>query len=277
MSALAWGRRYLLCPPDHYEVAYEINPWMHRDVSVDADAARRQWDGLVTALTEAGAAVELIEPVAGLPDMVFTANGAAVDGWRCVQSRFLHPERGPEAEHFGRWFADHGYEIRHLPPTAHLEGAGDVLPFGRRLLGGYRSRSDFAGQTALAQLLDLEVLPVELVDPRFYHLDLSFCPLDDRRALVVPEAWDRYGRQVVEALVPEPIVLEPDEAASFCANAVVVGSTVLLPASTSRLDGVLRGLGFDIGVVPVGEFLKAGGGVRCLTLALDVSLAETAS
>ena len=125
----------------------------------------------------------------------------------------------------------------------------------------------------LSKLLGLPVRSLELVDPRLYHLDLTFCPLDDRRAIVAPSGWDAYGRRVVETLVPEPLVLEQDEALSFCANSVVVGATVIMPVCPPRVGRLLEGWGFDVVESPVGEFLKAGGGCRCLTLALDVRLA----
>ena len=125
----------------------------------------------------------------------------------------------------------------------------------------------------LSKLLGLPVRSLELVDPRLYHLDLTFCPLDDRRAIVAPSGWDAYGRQVVEALVPEPLVLDDDEALSFCANSVVVGTTVIMPVCPARVGRLLEGWGFEVVESQVDEFLKAGGGCRCLTLALDVRLA----
>ncbi len=125
---------------------------------------------------------------------------------------------------------------------------------------------------AVSSAFGVEVLPIELVEPRFYHLDLTFCPLDDRRALVVPDAWDRYGREVVARLVPEPVVLEREEAAAFCANSVLVGTTLVMASCTTRLGRQLESYGIDVVVVDVGEFLKAGGAVRCLTLALDVAV-----
>lgn len=282
---LTWGRHYLVCPPGHFEVLYEINPWMHREVAVDRDRACAQWEAMVAALSAAGASVERIEPVAGLPDMVFTANLGLVDAARpaaaspgtFVVGRFRHPERQGESEHAARAFEARAYEIRELEdPASCLEGAGDALPFAGKLLAGYRIRSDFAAHTALARLLGVEVLSLELVDQRFYHLDLSFCPLGDRRAIVAPHAWDAYGRKVVEHLVPEPLVLEPEEALTFCANSVVVGTTIVMPACPPRVGRQLEAWGFDIVVCPVDEFLKAGGGVRCLTLALDVPLSGAA-
>ena len=115
---------------------------------------------------------------------------------------------------------------------------------------------------------------MQLVDPRLYHLDLTFCPLDERRALCAPTGWDSYGRKVIEALVPEPLWLEEDEALSFCANSVVVGTTIVMPSTPPRVGRQLEQWGFTVVESPVDEFLKAGGGCRCLTLALDTVLTD---
>jgi N-dimethylarginine dimethylaminohydrolase len=259
-----------MCPAQHYGVLYEINPWMRREVAADPKASMEQWERLLRTLQDAGATVEAMEPADGLPDMVFTANAGLVWGDRFVPSRFKHPERSGEEEHYRRWFHGRGSPISSLPGNPYFEGAGDALPFRDRLIAGYRIRSEFDAHTALAKVLDVEVLSVELTDPRFYHLDLTFCPLDERRALIVPEAWDEYGREVVKAVVPEPVVLTPDEASAFCANSVVIDDLVVMPSCTPRLERELNQAGFRICVCPVGEFLKAGGGVRCLTLALDI-------
>ena len=85
---MRWGRRYLMCPPAHFGVLYEINPWMHREVTVDVDRAQAQWDELVRTIRAAGAVVELLEPVEGLPDLVFTANAGVVNGSQFVPTRF---------------------------------------------------------------------------------------------------------------------------------------------------------------------------------------------
>ena len=269
---LGWGRHFLMCPPEHFGVLYEINPWMHREVSVDLDKARSEWEALVATLEAAGAGVEVLEPQPGLPDLVFTANAGVVNRGCFVPSRFRHPERQGEVPHYVAWFEGHGYAVATLPDGVSHEGAGDALPFGKVLLSGYRFRSDAAAHVALSRLAGVPVRPVELADSRFYHLDLTFCPLDERRALVAPGAWDVYGRRVVEALVPEPFALDADETSAFCANSVVVDTTVVMPACPPRIGRQLEAWGFDVAVVPVGEFEKAGGACRCLTLALDVAL-----
>ena len=187
MTALPWGRRYLMCPPRHYGVLYEINPWMHAEVRVDVDRARDQWEALAAHLRAAGADVVSMEPAEHLPDLVFTANAGLVSGTTFVPSHFRHAERQAETPVFASWFDGAGYRVRRLPADLDHEGAGDALPFfgadGRAvLLSGYRPRSDAAAGAAASRLLGCPVRSVELVDERLYHVDLTFCPLDDRRA-----------------------------------------------------------------------------------------------
>ncbi len=269
---LGWGRRFLMCPPEHFGVLYEINPWMHREVAVDLERARDQWEGLAATIRAAGGEIEVLEPHPGLPDLVFCANAGTVNGRCFVPSRFRHPERRGEVPHYVEWFSSHGWDVSFLPEGLSHEGAGDAVAVGRGFVSGYRYRSDAAAHLALSRLLGAEFRPLELVDPRLYHLDLSLCPLDERTALVAPAAWDVYGRRMVEAVVADPIVLEPEEALAFCANSVVVGNIVVMPGCPPRVGRELEGRGFDVVVSPVDEFLKAGGACRCLTLALDVSV-----
>ena len=274
---LPWGRRFLMCPPEHFGVLYEINPWMHREVAVDLARARDQWETLASTLRGAGAEIEVLEPHPGLPDLVFCANAGTVNCGIFVPSRFRHPERQNEVPHYVEWFSCQGWDVVFLPESLSHEGAGDALPLARGFVSGYRFRSDAAAHLALSRLLGTEFRPLELVDPRLYHLDLSLCPLDERRALVAPEAWDAYGQRMVEAVVPDPVVLEPDEVLAFCANSVVVGTTVVMPACPPRLGRELEARGFDVVVTPVDEFQKAGGACRCLTLALDVAVGAPAA
>ncbi|MCU1486817.1 MAG: hypothetical protein JWN67_3563 [Actinomycetia bacterium] len=258
-----------MCPPTHFGVLYEINPWMSRAVEVDLDRAHAQWEALVALLTAAGATVERLDPGAGLPDLVFTANAGVVDGDRFVPARFANLERRGEEPRNVDWFRGHGWQVDHLPGDEPHEGAGDTLPFGGGLVGGHRWRTDAAAQEALGATLGTAMHLVELADERLYHLDMTFCPLDERRALVTPAA---YTDRTLLDLVPEPFELTLDEALALTANSVVVGTNIVMSACPPRVGRQLEAWGFAVAVADVSEFAKAGGGARCLTLALDVRL-----
>ncbi len=261
-------RRLLVCPPDHYHIAYEINPWMQRQRDVDTGRAREQWDALEQALTAAGAVLERIQPQRGWPDMVFTANAGLVSGRQVIASRFRHPERQGETEYFRTWFAAHGYDVINPPATFDFEGEGDALFCGETLFCGYRFRSDIGSHRWIGDRLRCLAISLELIDPRFYHLDTCFCPLGAGRAAWYPPAFDRYAQQAVRGHVPDLVEVEPDEALRFACNAVVLGRQVILPAGCPVLSARLAARGYRCQAIPMTEFLKAGGACKCLVLHL---------
>ncbi|MCU1374175.1 MAG: NG,NG-dimethylarginine dimethylaminohydrolase 1, partial [Actinomycetia bacterium] len=234
--------------------------------------AHVQWDAVVAALRTAGAEVEVLDPVEGLPDLVFTANAGIVHGDRFVPARFRNPERQGEEAVNEAWFAGHGWRVDHLPVDLPHEGAGDALPFRDELVCGHRWRTDARAHVALACVTGATTRLVVLADERLYHLDMTFCPLDERRAMVTPGAYEPAGWELLRTFVPERIELRLDEALALTANAVVVGTTIVMTACPPRVGRRLEAWGFHVVVVDVSEFVKAGGGVRCLTLALDVRL-----
>lgn len=260
----------LLCPPQYFGIEYEINPWMHRSEASDPARARRQWQALHDTLIELGVQVHGLDPVPGLPDLVFTANAGLIAGSdRVVVSRFKHPERQGETPHVAAWFRAHGFEVLEPPPGLCFEGAGDALFCGETLFAGYRHRSDARVHEWLATVLGAEVLPVELVDPRFYHLDTCFCPLAPGQALYYPGAFDAYGRAVLADRIPDLIAVSSEEAGQFGCNAVVVGRTVILNEGAPRLTRALERSGYGVRPLAFSEFLKSGGSAKCLTLRLD--------
>lgn len=271
---VSWGKRYLMCPPTHFEVAYAINPWMGG--TVDRDMAMTQWETLVGSMRMAGAAVQFIDPVEGLPDMVFTANAGVVDRQTLIAGAMRHDERMPETVHFTRWAAQNGMDVASLSGGAVLEGLGDCMPLGDKLVSGYGARSNTVAHDDLERLTGRQVIGVELADLRWYHVDLTLCPLDDRRAIVYPAAYDPAGARRVLGQIDQPLILSDEEAATFAANSIVIGTTVIMPACPPRIGAQLEAWGFDVVVVDVSEFVKAGGAVRCLTLPLDTDLSVVA-
>jgi N-dimethylarginine dimethylaminohydrolase len=261
--------RILMCPPTFYGIHYEINPWMKTERQADHGVAQRQWQALRAQLIAAGATIEEVPPVDGLPDLVFTANAALIFERQAVLSRFKHPQRQGEEEHFRRWLAADGFEVLDSPSQISFEGAGDALFCGDTLFAGYRQRSDALGHQQIGAMLKVRVLPLELVDSYYYHLDTCFCPLAPGIAVYFPDAFDDYGCRVLEANVPTLIEVDAEEARSFACNAVVVGRTVITNVGCPRLHDRLRAAGFLPAETPLGEFVKAGGSAKCLTLRLD--------
>lgn len=261
--------RILMCPPDHYGIEYEINPWMNRSLGAVRELAFRQWTNLRDVLVSLGVRVEAIAPQPGLPDLVFTANAGLIYNDTFLSSRFRHEVRAKESPVFDAWFAAHGFRVEHLPPDTYHEGAGDALFCGDILFAGYRIRSDAAAHQWVAQKLGVRVLPLELVNPRFYHLDTCFCPVAPGQAVYFPDAFDSYGRRVLQSHVPQLIPVVEEEAHRFGCNAVVVGKTVVHNSRCPRLAEELGRAGYQSVEVELDEFLKAGGSAKCLTLRLD--------
>jgi N-dimethylarginine dimethylaminohydrolase len=261
--------RILMCPPDYYGIEYEINPWMSRARGSTPERARKQWTALYEILCGLGVKVELMKPQPGLPDLVFTADAGLVFQNRFFTSRFRHEVRARETPYDNAWFAEHGFTVEELPAGMYFEGAGDALFCGATLFAGYRIRSDVQGHQALGKALGKQVLPLELVNPRFYHLDTCFCPLAPGEAIYYPPAFDAYGRKVLETHIPRLIKVNEAESFRFGCNAVVVGKTVVINTGCERLAADLKEWGYKTIATELDEFIKAGGSAKCLTLRID--------
>jgi N-dimethylarginine dimethylaminohydrolase len=259
----------LMCPPDYYGIEYEINPWMHREQPADQPRAAQQWLTLRDALEQAGANIETLSPVPGLPDLVFTANAAIIFQRRAILARFRHVQRQGEEPVNAGWLTAHGFAVETLPSDLYFEGAGDALFCGDILFAGYRMRSAIQGHYEVGRKLDVRVIPLELIDPYYYHLDTCFCPLAQGMAIYYPPAFDTYGKHVLKQHVDELIPVAKEEAERFACNAVVVGKTVVTNTGCEGLHDELRVRGFVPMATPLDEFVKAGGSAKCLTLRLD--------
>ena len=264
--------RLLVCPPDYFAVDYEINPWMHRSNVVNRERAVAQWHRLVQVLErELGVTLERMKPVPGLPDLVFTANAGVVFDGKAVPSRFRYPERRREETYFEAWFREHGYDVTTLDEGLYFEGAGDLLGFPDGWFGGYRQRSDIRAFPVLSDLFGKEILPLELVDGRFYHLDTCFCPLSGGELLYYPLAFDDYGRAAIMERLDAGRRLEvpEEEALKFACNAVCIARQVVLPEHCPKTMTLLESHGYRPYPLPLDEFMKSGGSAKCLTLALS--------
>lgn len=263
----ATRRHYLMCRPSHFTVSYVINPWMRPERPTDTAVAVAQWERLRALFTDLGHRVDLIDPIPGLPDMVYAANGATVLGGRVVVANFRHAERAPEAAAYKEWFqAAGGYEV---VAAAHTnEGEGDFLVAGPRILAGTGFRTDPAAHLEAEDALGAPVVGLTLVDPRYYHLDTALTVLTDDLIAYYPPAFAPESVAVLRELYPDAIEATDADAAVFGLNAVSDGRHVILPRAATGLAARYRERGFEPIGVDLSELLKGGGSAKCCTLEL---------
>jgi N-dimethylarginine dimethylaminohydrolase len=257
-------RRYAMTAPTHFTVEYAINPWMDTTTPVDTDLAVRQWQHLLDVYRTLGHTVELVAPVAGLPDMVYAANGGLVVDGKAVVARFAYPQRAAEAVAYEQWMTEQGFTTLHT--TLVNEGQGDLLVVGSTILAGFGFRTDRAAHDEVAALLGRPVVSLELVDPRFYHLDTALAVLDDTTIAYYPPAFSAASRAVLQARYPDAIEVATADAYEFGLNAVSDGKHVVLPAKATGFAAQLAEAGFEPIGVDLSELLKGGGSVKCCTL-----------
>ncbi|MEU2158594.1 dimethylargininase [Streptomyces sp. NPDC019396] len=262
----ARSRRYLMCPPTHFEVTYSINPWMDPGKPVDLPLAMAQWEDLRDRYLALGHTVELLDPRPDLPDMVYAANGACVVDGRVLGARFAHREREAEAEAHLEWFRAHGFTEIHEP--VHInEGEGDFAVTSTYVLAGQGFRSSPLSHGEAQEFFGRPVIGLELVDPRYYHLDTALSVLDDDgdEIMYYPGAFSPGSRAVLARLFPDALLTSEEDAARLGLNAVSDGRHVVLPQAATGLFEPLRERGFEPVGVDLGELLKGGGSVKCCT------------
>lgn len=259
-------RRYLMCRPSHFDVRYEINAWMDSDVPVDPALAMRQWDTLRKTYEDLGHQVDVIENAPGLPDMVFAANAGTVIAGKVVPAKFLNTERSGEEAPYTAWFRQHFDTV--VEPTFVNEGEGDYLWTGSRLLAGSGFRTDPRAHEELAAALGVDVQPLELVSPYFYHLDTALTILGDDEIAYIPEAFGDESQRVLAQLYPGAIHVSLPDAQWFGLNATSDGRNVVVAEQAEGMQRALADAGYVPVPVDVSEFRKAGGGIKCCTLEL---------
>lgn len=263
-------RRYLMCRPEHFDVVYRINPWMDVARHTDQGRAMQQWRRIEDAYLSADHSVVVVDPASGLPDMVFVANAGLVIDGRVLLARFRHVERRGEERAFRRWFRRLGFtEV--VQASCVNEGEGDYLPVGSLILGGSGFRTDSRSHDEVAEFFGRPVIPLELVDERFYHLDTALAVLDQSQVAYWPGAFSAESQGVLRTLFPDAVIATEADAVAFGLNACSDGSTVVMAQGATGLAAALRERGFQTVLLDTSELQKAGGSVKCCTLELHCS------
>lgn len=275
---VALRRRFLMCRPEHFTVAYRINPWMNPDDPTDTSIAVAQWQALHDTYVALGHRVELIDALPGLPDMVYSANGGFTLDGVAYTAKFTHRERQPEGPAYAVWFRDNGFRVHEAREVN--EGEGDFLLAGDVILAGTGFRTSAASHAELAGITGREVVSLRLVDPRFYHLDTALAVLDpsagpgvrpaesDVNIAYLPLAFDEPSRAELARRYPDAIEVGIEDARWLGLNSVSDGRNVVIASRAKQFEAALLERGYTPIGLDLAELLLGGGGIKCCTLEL---------
>jgi N-dimethylarginine dimethylaminohydrolase len=261
-----------MCRPTHFAVTYKINPWMDPSAPYDTSLAISQWESLVSTYEQLGHQLDFIEALPGLPDMVFAANGGTVIDGKMYTAQFRHAERADEAPAYRDWADRAGFEVHEAKQVN--EGEGDILVAGNVVLAGTGFRTSHAAHLEAQEIFGRPVISLQLVDPRFYHLDTAISILNGSRGetpanvAYLPEAFSPGSQAVLRHLFPNAVIATFADAEVLGLNAVSDGHNVVLPVQATNLAEQLRKAGYNPVTVDVSELRLAGGGPKCCTLEL---------
>ena len=262
----ATKRTVLMCKPQFFTVVYRINPWMDPAVPTDTSLAVAQWQALYDTYVGLGFDVQLIDPIDGLPDMVYAANGGFVIDNQAYGAKFTHVERQPEGPAYMGWFAANGFDVR--VPVETNEGEGDFLLVGDVILAGTGFRSDSNSHAELSAIAGRPVVTLRQINPSFYHLDTAVAVLDDTNIAYLPSAFDAPSLAILQERYPDAVIVTEEDAAILGLNSYSDGYNVVIAARAKDFERQLRARGYNPIGVDLSELLLGGGGVKCCTLEL---------
>ncbi|MFT6973039.1 MAG: N-dimethylarginine dimethylaminohydrolase [Pontimonas sp.] len=259
----------LMCRPEYFTVSYRINPWMHPEVPTDTSLALKQWTDLYNAYRDLGFTIRLIDPIKGLPDMVYAANGGFVLDGIAYGAKFHYPERQPEGPAYMDWFRDNDFEV--AEPKETNEGEGDFLLVGDVVLAASGFRSDTSSHQEIAEVYGRTVISLSLINPSFYHLDTALAVIDPQTIAYLPSAFDERSLGVLRERYPDAIIATEEDAAILGLNSFSDGHNVVIAEKAVTFAQDLRERGYNPVGVDLSELLLGGGGVKCCTLELRTS------
>jgi N-dimethylarginine dimethylaminohydrolase len=269
---VASKRTVLMCRPDFFTVVYRINPWMDPALPTDTSLAVRQWETLYNTYLDLGFDVKLVDPIDGLPDMVYAANGGFVLDGIAYGASFTYPQRQPEGPAYMDWFGANGLEVR-VPENIN-EGEGDFLLVGDAILAGTGFRSASNSHEEIGEIFGREVVTLTLINPSFYHLDTAIAVLDPQPGFenpniaYLPSAFDGPSLEILRERYPDAIIVNEEDASVLGLNSFSDGLNVVIASRATDFERQLRERGYNPIGVDLSELLLGGGGVKCCTLEL---------
>ena len=265
-----------MASPEHFRVERAINPWM-RDAQgnlnqVDPARAQSQWDALANAYSDIGLEVKVIEAPPGLPDFCFSANQSLTcldpNGMPlAIISSMANVSRFAETTYYRDWYAQRDFRVMEFPPFLRpFEGTGDAIRHhGHHVYwGGVGPRTSAKAWNFITEATGADVVPLALVDERYYHLDTCLAVMDDNTALYLENAFDEESRERLRGGFANLIAVNESDAVNFACNSHCPDGKHVLMQQGSAVATTLREAGFEVIELDTSEFMKSGGSVFCL-------------
>lgn len=230
---------------------------------IDLAKARAEHDAYGRALEHLGCSLVSLPEEPNLPDSVFVEDAAVVLDELAIVTRPGAASRRPETEAVAAALAPFR-SLARIQPPATLDG-GDVLLAGRTIWVGLTPRTSPEGIDALAKIADplgYRVVPVNIRG--CLHLKSAATVVGDGIMLVNPDWVDPSTFENFETI-------EVDPSEPFAANALRIGSTVVVPAAFASTRRRIEARGIRTVAVPAGELAKAEGGVTCCSIVVEAS------
>lgn len=260
-------KKIVMCPPDFYNIEYSINPWMDTKNKVNKEYAIVQYTDLKNSFQNAGVEVDELIPVNGLPDMVYATNAGYAGNNFFIRANFKAKERKCESDEAEKYFQEKGYEIFTIPGEIIFEGEGDLIRSESKYFLGCGIRSDKKSAEILGEIINVNIIPLELVNPYFYHLDTCFGPVNDNLAVINEKAFSNSSLKIIYDHFQNVITTSDKDNSVLACNLVVVGSNIFLgKGATADLKNKLHSFNYTVNEIEMSEFLKGGGSVKCLSL-----------
>jgi dimethylargininase len=229
---------------------------------IDLEKARAQHRNYEGLLGKLGARVISLPEEPELPDSMFVEDPAVVlDEVAVICSLGTESRRKEVLTVAGA--LEKYRKLAHIKLPGTLEG-GDVLRVGKKVFVGITARSNSEGIRQFAVILDHYGYDVTAVRVNgCLHLKSAVTSLGGDR-LLANRAWFDWSRMSSGF---EWVDVDPSE--PHGGNALVVGSSVVMPASFPKTCAVVELRGFPVTPLDISELQKAEAGLTCSSLVFE--------
>ena len=261
---MKYPKQILMVDPEFFDVVYQINEHMDVDNKVDKALSVKQWTKLKNTYESLGIEVIVAPGDKRFPDMVFSANQLLTTPNVSFLSNMRHEERSGEVSYLANFLGlSSAIQIK-----SGFESMGDCIwdYDGERLFGGYGFRTDKSAYAEISSHINVNIIELELVNSKYYHLDTCLSVINQTTALFVASAFSKEGGELLRKSFPDLVQVDEQEAETFlaCNAHCPDGKHILVEEGAVKLQEKCQDIGLVVKPINTSEFLKSGGSIFCL-------------